>query len=514
MTMHCSKPLRVSAAALLLAASTAHAQAVGSAQTRPSISAAAATITAADALHRLGIIAHDSMGGRDTPSPGLEMTAAYIAAQFRSFGLRPGGDSATFIQRYPYTMRRVNATVPMIEVRGATTPDMTFAQDYFIIPAEVDSVVGSPYFIGTATAGMTIPAGVRGRILVAAVPDTLGIAWQQRLSALFPAAMGAGAAGLIMILDPRVTTASVAEIARPLAEQAAPFPVFGVRADAFAAVSRAGGLDPASLFTSSPPAARDMTGVTLKLRTPAQVTDARVPNVVAILEGSDPVLKNEYVVFSAHMDHVGVGTADAGGDTIYNGADDDGSGTTAIMEIAEAYASLATPPKRSLIFLAVSGEEKGLLGSSYFTDHPPVPITHIIANINMDMIGRNNPDSVTAIGLEYSSLGPLATAVSRANPDLRLTVAPDLTPEEQLFLRSDHFSFARKDIPAIFFTTGLHGDYHKASDEISTIDTDKIARVARLAFLLGYEIAESTARPVWTPLGMNVVKAARAMSGQ
>ncbi len=226
------------------------------------------------------------------------------------------------------------------------------------------------------------------------------------------------------------------------------------------------------------------------------------------------MLRDEYIVYSAHMDHVGIGSPNEKGDTVYNGADDDGSGTTAVMEIAQAFASMPVAPKRSIIFLTVSGEEKGLLGSAYFTENMPVPASHVVANINMDMIGRNNPDSVTAIGLEYSTLGQLALGVVAANPALKLIVAPDLTPEEQLFLRSDHFNFARKQIPAIFFTTGLHKDYHKASDDVSTIDAEKLARVARLAFHLGLVVANEAARPEWTRVGRDVVNAARAMGGQ
>jgi Zn-dependent M28 family amino/carboxypeptidase len=472
---------------------------------------AAATITGADVLQRLSIIAHDSMRGRDTPSRGLEMTAAYVAGQFRSFKLNPAGDSGSFIQRYPYASRHIDNTIHMLESVGGRTA-LTFGSDFFVVPAEVDSVVGTPYFLGTMD-GAPVPPNLRGRILVAAVPDTFGPSWQARVGELLPAAMGAGAGALILILDPKFTTRTIAALAAPLSEQVAPFPVFGVRADAIAPLLAGTGLAIATVFAATPVPARELTGLSLRLRTPFSESNAQVPNVVAILPGSDPVLRDEYVVFSAHMDHVGVGSANAKGDSIFNGADDDGSGTTAIMEIAQAFAALPAPPRRSLIFLTVSGEEKGLLGSSWFVEHPPVPAARIVADINIDMIGRNNPDSVTAIGLEYSTLGPSASQVSKAYPELHLIVAPDLTPEEQLFLRSDHFNFARKDIPAIFFTTGLHKDYHEASDEVASINIEKLARVARLAFLLGYTVANDTVKPSWTQLGRDVVRAARASMG-
>jgi Zn-dependent M28 family amino/carboxypeptidase len=160
------------------------------------------------------------------------------------------------------------------------------------------------------------------------------------------------------------------------------------------------------------------------------------------------------------------------------------------------------------LFVLVSGEEKGLLGSQYFVQNPPVPATQMAANINIDMIGRNAPDTVVAIGQDYSSLGPSVQRIAAAHPALGLTVAPDLWPEEQLFFRSDHFSFAAQEIPAIFFTTGLHDDYHRPSDEPDTIDNDKLTRVARLLFRFGHELANSPQRPAWTTEGLAEVRRA------
>jgi Zn-dependent M28 family amino/carboxypeptidase len=242
------------------------------------------------------------------------------------------------------------------------------------------------------------------------------------------------------------------------------------------------------------------------LRTAIIGGQSMAPNVVAILEGSDPVLKNTYVVYSAHMDHVGTGGPDATGDSIYNGADDDASGTSAVIEIAQAFAGMKERSKRSIIFLLVSGEEKGLFGSAYFVQNPPVPAEQMIANINIDMIGRNAADSTVAIGQDYSTLGPIMQAVVKSHPELKLTVAPDLWPEENLFVRSDHFNFAQAEIPAIFFTSGLHADYHKPSDEPETIDNDKLARTAQLLFYLGYDVANATTQPEWTEAGLKVIK--------
>jgi Zn-dependent M28 family amino/carboxypeptidase len=237
-----------------------------------------------------------------------------------------------------------------------------------------------------------------------------------------------------------------------------------------------------------------------------QLDQARAPNVVAVLPGSDPVLRNEYVVVSAHMDHVGVGQPDASGDSIYNGADDDASGTTALLEVAQAMAQLRERPRRSVIFLHVSGEEKGLLGSEWFSNHPTVPLGQIVADVNVDMIGRNNPDSVVVIGKTYSTLGETTNRLAGAHPELHLTLSDDLWPQERFFFRSDHYNFARKEVPAIFFFSGVHADYHRPSDQVEKIDTDKAARISRMVFYLVSEIANSAERPRWHPAGLQEVR--------
>jgi hypothetical protein len=229
-------------------------------------------------------------------------------------------------------------------------------------------------------------------------------------------------------------------------------------------------------------------------------TAATLPNVVGILEGSDPKLKDEYLVFSAHMDHVG---SRCGGvvatDQICNGADDDASGTVGVVELAEAFAEAGARPKRSVIFLGVSGEERGLWGSDHFVANSPVPIKSIVANLNMDMIGRNWKDTIVAIGKVHSDLGAIADQVAAANPDLGMTIVDDLWPQENLYFRSDHFNFAKRGVPILFFTSGLHGDYHAVTDTPDKIDAEKEARVLRLIFQLGQVLANRPERPKWKP---------------
>jgi hypothetical protein len=224
------------------------------------------------------------------------------------------------------------------------------------------------------------------------------------------------------------------------------------------------------------------------------------PNLVGMIPGSDPTLANEYVVYSAHMDHVGHRpTSRTPGDTIWNGADDDASGSTGILLVAETFAKLKVKPRRSIIILHVSAEEKGLWGSWWYSEHPTVPLSRIVANINYDMIGRNNPDSIVVIGKEHSDMGATLARVTANHPELNLVTADDIWPDERFYFRSDHFNFARKGVPILFFFNGVHEDYHRETDSVDKIDTDKLSRVAKIGFYLGAEIANTAARPEWNP---------------
>jgi len=225
---------------------------------------------------------------------------------------------------------------------------------------------------------------------------------------------------------------------------------------------------------------------------------SRAPNVVGLVEGSDPALRREYLILSAHMDHVGVG-APVNGDSIYNGADDNASGTAAVMALAEAFARAKERPRRSIIFLTVSGEERGLWGSAYFASHPPVPVDSIVAALNIDMVGRNWRDTIVAIGKEHSDLGASVERVAAAHSELHLHPIDDPWPNEQFYFRSDHYNFARRGVPVLFFFSGTHADYHGPDDEVNKIDFEKEMRVARLLYYFGMEVANGGQRPAWNP---------------
>jgi hypothetical protein len=439
----------------------------------------ASTITATDMRARIAFLASDALRGRDTPSPGLETAAAWIAREFKRLGLEPAGDNGTYIQRYPFVITTVNQ-------EGATWSGLRYGADFYVLAGTPLTIEGE--LVPVAGDLADVPAAaIRDKVPVIHMPGRQDRAWRGALTSARGAAQYAGAKGLIVVVDSTVTEENIRQASNQFRRTTMASPLLSV---AFV----------------RPNAFRSTSGK-VAIRIPANVVDNRPPNVAAILRGSDPALRDTYVVLSAHMDHVGVGQPDATGDSIYNGADDDASGTSAVLEIAEALAALPQKPARSVMFLLVSGEEKGLLGSRYFADNPTVPTKSIVANINIDMIARNAPDTVVAIGQEYSSLGPLMHEVVRVHPELGLTASRDLWPNERFFFRSDHFNFARKEIPAIFFFSGTHEDYHRPSDEVEKIDADKAARIARLAYYLTREIAVRREAPQWTAEGLREVRA-------
>jgi Zn-dependent M28 family amino/carboxypeptidase len=219
-------------------------------------------------------------------------------------------------------------------------------------------------------------------------------------------------------------------------------------------------------------------------------------NVVGVLPGADAARRGEYVAIGSHYDHDGIGQP-VDGDSIYNGADDDGSGTVAMLEIAERL--VRQPPARSVLFVWHTAEEKGLLGSEAFTRTPTVPRESIVAQLNIDMIGRNTPDSVYLVGSRRLSteLGELVEAVNRtqARPFAFDYSFDAPNHPERIYCRSDHYNYARYGIPVTFFTTGLHDQYHKPQDEAHLIDYDKLARVTQLIADIGVEVANRPARP-------------------
>lgn len=476
------------------------------AQTSRAAKAAVATITEADVRQRIGIIAHDSMGGRDTPSRGLDLTAQYVADQFRRFGLTPGGDGGSFLQTYWIEKRQLDATASSVALSaGSVTSTAAFgvAARYANGTVPPGPVNGPVLLVaGKVDAKSLAGAPIKDHVVILALPEGTQVdrATTAAISGASPAAVfqltgGDSAAFAERARNrsrPRVVTGG--DATRPLAVE--------VHESALRPALAAAGVDIAAARASATPVVREVTGLSGNVTITETVLEKQTaPNTVGILRGSDPKLRDEYVLFSAHMDHVGHSAngrcAAMGADSICNGADDDASGTVGVVELAEAFARKGVKPKRSIIFLTVSGEEGGLRGSRYYAEHPSVPIERIVANVNIDMIGRNWPDTIVAIGREQSDLGATLDRVAAAHPELGMAVIDDKWPEERYYTRSDHYSFARKGVPILFFFNGAHEDYHKPSDHPDKIDAEKESRIVRMLFWLGLEIANAPMRPKW-----------------
>ena len=476
------------------------------AQTGPSAAArAAATITAADVAHRVGVIADDSMLGRDTPSRGLELTARYVADQFRRFGLRPGGDSGGWFQRYGITRRRFDRDGSRVLLAaGSVEAEVRFDRSARLVQGAIpDGPIAGPTVLmgGRLDADRVGRMALRDRIVVY-VADFNTLPADRAIQLGRAIRLGAPKAVLLVAnvddaqFAQRIPRTTLARTAVDLHLVSPPF--IEVSETALVPVLRAAQVDLAEVRGDTAPVLRDLPGLRVRVELRDSVLESlTAPNTVGILEGSDPALKQEYLVFSAHMDHIGI--TPGGADSVNNGADDDASGTTGVIELADAFSRPGGRPKRSIIFLTVSGEEKGLWGSRYFSEHPAVPIDRIVADLNIDMIGRNWRDTIVAIGKEHSSLGATLERVNRDHPELRMTAIDDRWPEERFYFRSDHYNFARKGVPILFFFNGVHPDYHRVSDSPDKIDSEKESRILRLIYYLGRAIGDAARRPAWNP---------------
>jgi hypothetical protein len=477
---------------------------------RPSAAAAdaAAAITEETVYNHLYFLASDGLRGRDTPSPGLDAAAAYLVSQHRGNGLEPAGENGTYYQRWPF--RRIapdveNASVTLSGPGGSVA--LAAGTNAAMRGSSVGALDGRLVYVG-APAGSPAAGSLAGRVALFHLPGEVNQPWRQRANQLSSWAVAAGAVASVVVLDDALRGEPLRQLDELMRNptwrmgEDLPAPQFFVtRAAAMEALPGLGALLRAGDGQQEIPDAR------LSGRLPADVlVDGRPANVVAMIRGSDPQLRDEYVVLSAHYDHVGVGTP-VDGDSIFNGADDNGSGTTALLETARAISSMPTAPRRSILFVHVSGEEKGLLGASWFVDHPTVPVEQIVANLNADMVGGDqHRDSLVVIGKTYSTLGPLVDQVNDGLPELNLTTSDDLWPEQRFFFRSDQFHFMRKEIPSLFFFTGVHECYHRPCDDVSFVSHDKIARVARLLTHSTLEIANRQERPQWDPAGLQEVR--------
>ena len=507
MTPHGSATLaalarRILALALLLAAASmlpgaggadgARAQATTGAATGSgagSLPATAETITAAELESHVRALAHDSMRGRDTPSPELEEAARYVADRLQGFGVRPAV-SDSFLQWYSITTVEQGEDGEQRAVLSGPDTEVELELGSDFVPMGVGPEAEARGAIRLVRS-LVSPGPSEGEILaVPSGPKELS----STLGKVRTALDSSEAAGALVAVDAdeemfgrlaRFFGGERTDIGQP---DSLTTPVTLVRRGAL----------PEALSGSLESGIAVPPGWTAELRSTARIRVERAMNTVGWIRGSDPELSDEYVIFTAHMDHVGVGPA-VDGDSIYNGADDDATGVATILEVAEAFANADTPPRRSVVFMTVSGEEKGLLGSRWYAENPVFPLDRTVANLNMDMIGRNWNDTVAAIGLEHSTLGSTTRRVAEEHPALGMHVVGDRWPGERLYFRSDHYNFAREGVPALFYFSGLHEDYHEPSDEAGEVEYRKTARIARLIYLTGLEVADADERPSWDP---------------
>ena len=490
---------------------------------------ALATITGADISAGVGALAHDTMRGRETPSPELEQAARWVAAQFRRISLRPGGDSGGYIQRVPLRERQMDSTFALTISGGGTSRRAVFGRDAGILGNQpptvrgahpVVLVTGVPADSGDPFAGVSL----RGAAVVHVLAQG-----QLRGSLVNRVAMRGFAEGMVswtFVVDPPdqqwaalTRTALRADwelVGGNLPSRDALPVILVVRDSAAADLLRAAGVDLAAFRANPTFTARPVAGWDLSVE-PAWRTlrEPTVPNTVGVLPGSDRTLREEYVVFTAHMDHVGYLAPDgsgrcaiAGADSICNGADDNASGTVGIVELAEAYAALNPRPARTMVFVAVSAEERGLFGAWHYTRHPVGAMDRTAAVIDLDMVGRNARDTVNCPGKDYSTLGALAGRLASEHPELGLTLVDPPDQRGVYWRLSDHYPFASQGVPALFFFSGPHPDLHRAGDSLDRMDVDKATRVVKLAFHAGLAVANTAARPALTDAGRSAVAGA------
>jgi hypothetical protein len=455
----------------------------------------------ADLRRDLFAMASDSFRGREAGTLDEWRASLWLAERARAAGLRPAGDDGTYFQLVP--MRRVRvSSASRVELGGQPLALWRDAQ----VIAPTDAVVDVPVLFLEQTDSASLAAvDVRGKAIATVVHPPRNLpapgmslwGWRYTRAALAETAgrlLSRGAAAVLIVSD------SVAD----------------ANYDVLSAYNSRGtyGLDSAGVAAPRPSRAPVLwlpRRMLAAARAPDQRLVARISsesfiypsvNVVAKVRGTGTRLRSEYVLFSGHQDHDGVRVA-VNGDSIWNGADDNASVSVALLAIGRAFVS--RPGRRSALFVWHGAEERGLIGSRWFAQHPTVPKGSIVAVLNGDMIGRNHPDSAALLGVvpphrNSTALVAAALAANRRVGGFALDSTWDApTHPEGWYFRSDHLPYARAGIPALFFTTLLHPDYHTPRDEATRIDYAKLTRMARWMYATGWAVANTTARPGLDP---------------
>ena len=484
----------------------------------------------------LAFLASNELGGRDTPSPGFDAAADYIARRLGGAGLRPAGDAGSFRQHYELRETRFDTDAASIEVAGQR---FGFGRDFVLrsLAAPVNGAlpivyVGHGWVIADRKIDPYAGVDVRGKLVLAHGPRALprGVEVQQlgriAVGAESPltAAAARGAAGVLFITQAaelvRWDELRNANLVRRELEPAVPsaYAAVPITSALLAPPVTQALLDGEALTADAAlravqrgefPASFQLTK-TVTVRLPLAATTLYRPyNVVAMLEGSDPRMKDQAITVFAHLDGA-VGTREVNGDAIYNSADDNASGSAALLSIAERMAK-APRPKRTVIFVWDSGEEQGLWGTRWFVHAPPVPLQQIVAHVNVDMIGASrrpgSPDASETRVTERNEvflIGPQALSrqaavlLDRVNADylkLRFNRTYDTPDSEFFYPRTDAGPFLERGILTIGFTTGIHGRYHLPADEARALDPAQMHAIARTAFASIWMLADAAERP-------------------
>jgi hypothetical protein len=495
----------------------------------------------------IAFLADDLLEGRGTGSAGYDIAARYVAAQFQQLGLRPGGVSNSWFQTVPLLESKLVPDTARFELRSAReTNVMEYNLDYLARPnpLETNVTVSAPLmFVGFGVCapelGYDDLAGVdlKGRIAVVlskAPPrfPATALAHHAHMRQKAKALVERGAIGIIAVPTPK----DLEEMPWPRMLVQSRFPAMrwlqsdSTPADVFPELKVSLSISPqgaGKLFARAPKSLQETLATAAKsepqsfpLNLDATVTTVSEqrrltsPNVIGILPGTDPALHGESVVFTAHLDHQGIGPA-SNGDAIYNGAFDNAIGISMMLEVARALASEGKRPRRTVVFAAVTAEEKGLLGSEYLAQHLPPAMGRPVANLNLDMVLVTAPTrSYTILGIEHSTLrAPVEAAAKRF--DLKLV--PDPQPERVIFIRSDQYSFVRQGVPAIFPKVGnnpkdappargispetfIKEHYHRPSDDLSLPrDSASSVRFVRFMTDIARQVADASDPPRWNP---------------
>ena len=517
-----------------------------SAQGATTSSTAPARITPEEVDAHLKFLASDLLEGRAPATRGGRLTEAYLATQLQTFGVRPGVGDTSYFQRVPIDVVKADPKTIKVTASGKANANLRFTEDVVVWPGsatESSGAKGELVFVGYGAAAPEYKwddfkgTDVRGKILLVLVndppapasePNLFGgkaMTYYGRWTYKYEEAERRGAAGMLIVhTTPAagygwqvVVTSNSTEhrlLPRP-ANAPAPLGVRGWITDSAAtALLAQTGLNMATLRKQAE--SRDFrpvnTGIIIDASMQNSLQHLSANNVVGIVRGIDPKVRDEYVAYSAHWDHFGIGPA-VNGDSIYNGAADNASGVAAVLTIAHAAAE-GVKPRRSQLFVFVTAEESGLLGSQYFGEHPTVPVNQIVADLNIDnpaLLGRFR--DLQVLGDNKSSLGPQIAAMVRGEG---IKLVPEAHPEAGHFYRSDHFSFAKVGIPAVDIKSGYDyvghptewgraqlddytaHRYHQPSDEYrSDLDLRGVAQLSEIVYRFGTAIGNADRVPTW-----------------